>query len=248
MLKTLKRLRNMTLIILAAALVIVSLIINRQPQVSVNSQTYHPSKTYVAAVNQQFAQLRNRNKITLNQSSLAEIIKTQFPEVDQVDINLPLYAKTATVKLKIAAPTFALTGVSADSGQRLQYTVAANGKAVGLAKDYPGLNGLPTLTDESDYPVKIGSVVLGKGTSNFILAVIVQCQKFNVPVASFDLANNSQEVDLRTKDKPYYVKFNLLNDPATQIGQFMAARAQFAKSGDPAEYLDVRVDGRIYYK
>jgi hypothetical protein len=70
-----------------------------------------------------------------------------------------------------------------------------------------------------------------------------------VSVSSLTLPKTAQELDLRTKDRPYYVKFYLGGDALLQAGQFLATRRQFDTSNtQPAEYLDVRVEGKIFYK
>jgi hypothetical protein len=83
----------------------------------------------------------------------------------------------------------------------------------------------------------------------FIKAILVHCAKTGIKVDSLTLPTIAQEVDLRTKDRPYFVKFYLGGDSATQIGQFLAARHNFDQTGSqPGEYLDVRVNGKIFYK
>jgi len=86
-------------------------------------------------------------------------------------------------------------------------------------------------------------------SAKFINTVIAQSKRANVPIVSFVLPNTAQEVDLRTSDKPYYVKFYLGGDALIQTGQFLAARHQFdATNSQPSEYLDVRVAGKIFYR
>jgi hypothetical protein len=70
-----------------------------------------------------------------------------------------------------------------------------------------------------------------------------------VTITSLSLPSKPSELDLRTKDRPYFVKFYMGGDALTQAGQFLAARAQFDRQNhQPADYLDVRVAGKIFYK
>jgi hypothetical protein len=63
------------------------------------------------------------------------------------------------------------------------------------------------------------------------------------------LPPSAQEIDLYTSDKSYLTKFYLGGDVLQQSGQFLAARNHFKEIGeDPATYLDVRVQGKIFSK
>lgn len=238
----------------AVALIIIvavgfSLIINPKAKVSVDNQIYRQGSEYSAAVDQQLSTVLNHFKPTLNQQAIANSLKARFPELSDVVVKLSLYARTPEIKLTVAPPSFILTGAAGTYGEQIKYVVAANGKAVDLAEKFPKISSLPVITDQSSLPVKPGEVVLGKETSQFILAILAQCQKTNVPVASFNLPKGSPEIDLRTTDRNYYVKFNSDGDALVQTGQFLAARAQFDRSGEgPSQYLDVRIESRIYYK
>ena len=59
----------------------------------------------------------------------------------------------------------------------------------------------------------------------------------------------ASELDVKIAGKPYFVKFNLQADDARrQAGTFLATQAQLQRKGiTPAQYIDVRVEGRAYY-
>ncbi len=243
------RLSRLMALAAVVAVIILSLMVDPKPKTYVDNQTYRSDSDYKTAVELEFSSLKSRSKLTLNQKAIKSSLKSKFPEISEVNIVLPLYSRTPQVKLSIAVPSFFISGAAGTYGGQSKYIVAANGKAVGLAERFPKITQLPLISDQSSLPVIAGEIVLGQGTSSFILAVIAQCQKANVPIASFNLPAASQEIDLKTSDRQYLVKFNLQGDPAMQIGQFLAAREQFDKAGEgPKEYLDVRVEGRVYYK
>jgi hypothetical protein len=63
------------------------------------------------------------------------------------------------------------------------------------------------------------------------------------------LPSTAEELDIHTPDRPYYVKFYLAGDALLQTGQYLASRHQFdTTNSQPAEYLDVRIPGKIFYK
>ncbi|MGH7156635.1 MAG: hypothetical protein ACREGG_00760, partial [Candidatus Saccharimonadales bacterium] len=83
----------------------------------------------------------------------------------------------------------------------------------------------------------------------FINTVIAECKHSKVPISSLVLPTTPQELDLHTADQPYYVKFYLGGDVLNEAGQFLAARNHFAQTKQsPSQYLDVRVQGKIFYK
>lgn len=244
-----KRIRKVVVGIIMVILLVLIISLDRQPTINIDSQLYRNPAAYADGVSKALNGVNSLSKVTINRASVTANIKSRFPEVDQVKINMSIYSRKAKVSLKIAPPAFVLSGAPGTFGEKVRYIIAANGKIVGLTENYPKVKkDLPNLTNQSSYQIKLGDLVLGQGTSGFILTIYSQCLKNNIPIASFTLAKNSQEIDLRTKDKSYFVKFSLAGDAATQVGQFLAARSQLARSGEPGQYLDVRVDGRIYYK
>ncbi|OGL35275.1 hypothetical protein A3F65_01400 [Candidatus Saccharibacteria bacterium RIFCSPHIGHO2_12_FULL_47_16b] len=243
------RLRRIFWLVILASLFFLFLTVESDAKLSLDNQTYHSQADYTKAVNQQFSALKNRFKPLVNNQAIVNSLESKFPELANVNINLPIYSRLPKVELKIAQPSFYLTGASGTYGQQVRYIVAANGKAVGLAQEFPQITGLPVITDQSNLPVKLGEVVLGQAMSQFILAVLAQCQQAKVPVTSFNLPKGSPDLELKTADRSYVVKFNLDGDPMVQTGQFLAAREQFDKNGvGPSQYLDVRVNGRVYSK
>ena len=58
------------------------------------------------------------------------------------------------------------------------------------------------------------------------------------------------ELDMYLTGQSYYVKFNLADSsPLQEVGTFLAVRQNLQQQGiTPSQYIDVRVDGRAYYK
>ncbi|MEX1995454.1 MAG: hypothetical protein WD887_01630 [Candidatus Saccharimonadales bacterium] len=233
------------ILIIAAILfgLVYSLIVKPQPQLAVNDLSYHSRNTYRAALVYELSALKNRNKMTLDERSIEESLKKQFPEIVDVALRLPLLGQSPSVTLAVAAPTFFL------SSEAKSYIVDSTGVAVNLSDQMPNVKGLPQIVDQSGFPVSKGTQVLSGSAVGFISAILSQSKHSKVPVKSLTLPAAAQELHVRTADKSYFVKFYLGGDARTQIGQFLAARKQFARAKiSPAQYLDVRVHGKIFYK
>lgn len=220
-----------------------SLMIKPAPNLIVSSQSFHSQAVYKSAAIAQLKHLSNRNKITFNSNDMAAALKQQYPEIASVDTELPLFSEKPTIRLTIDKASFFLNS----GGER--YVIDSSGRAIALAASLPQITNLPIIDDQSGYKTSPGLPVLSADSVAFINTVLAQCQRANVPIASLTLPAIAEEIDLRTKDQPYFVKFYFGGDVLSETGQFLAARQHFKDSGQtPGQYLDVRVAGKIFYK
>jgi hypothetical protein len=220
-----------------------SLIVSPAARVEVNSDAFHSQETYSKAVSEQLNSFKNKSKMTLDDKSIEDNLKNQFPELTAVSIELPLISQTPTVKLSVAAPTFFLIS----DGKK--YVIDSKGRAAGLASDLPHIKDLPVLIDQSGFSAQSGKQVLSTVQVQFIANLLAQLNKSKKPVGSLTLPPVPSELDLRTSDRSYYVKFFMGGDVMDQAGEYLAARNSFDKSGNqPDQYLDVRVSGKVFYK
>lgn len=220
-----------------------SSMIKANPKVVVSDTSFHAAAVYqtVAAVN--LKQLKNRNKITFNEESLAASLQKQFPEINNVQVELPFFSEQPTIRIAVGKPAFILQ--SSAGG----FVINASGIAVTKASKLPGAKDLMKVQDQSGFDIRSGSQVLSTGNVTFIQNLVAQCRLARVAISNLILPSQPQEIYLRTSDQPYYVKFYLGGDVLTQTGQFLAARKNFMASGQtPSQYLDVRIPGKIFYK
>jgi len=232
-----------TVVAVVLALLFFGLILKTPPSLSVKNNLYRDKSEYQKEVNKQFDSLLNKNKLTLSEQGIAKAIAEKFPEVDKVTVALPVLGQTPKVTISVSPPAFYLT-----SRGRV-YVVDSRGLAVARASDLSETLNLPTIEDQSGFAPSIAEQVLSAPEVSFISSLIRQCSKANVPLSSLILPARAQELDLRSSDSPYFVKFFLGGDPAVQAGQFLAARSAFARDGgQPSEYLDVRVAGKVFYR
>ncbi len=231
------------LIILLFAGIVYSLVLKPQPEVTPTSLSYHSQAVYSRQVAAVFGGIKNGNKITFDEHSVSVAIQKRFPEVQSVRIELPFFSQRPKAWLNISPPAFKLM-----SNSHL-YIVDSQGTAVAMAADLPGLKGLIVLDDQSGYNVVLGQQILSSQSVSFIKTVIAQAAHNKVPISSLTLPPLALELDLRTSDQPYYVKFFLGGDADLQIGQMVAVRQKLAQTNQtPGQYLDVRVPGKIFYK
>lgn len=220
-----------------------SLMVKPQPKIVTNDSTFHSKNEYFAFSSQQLSQLKNRNKITLDETGIKNELRKKFPEITSVQIELPFFSEQPTIRLSIAKPSFILDSHGSS------YVINASGVAAAKASDMAHSKDLPIITDQSGFIIKPGSQVLTSESTLFISNLIAQLKHANVPILSLTLPTAAEELDLKTKDQTYFVKFYPGGDVASESGQFLASRKHFSESGQqPSEYLDVRVNGKIFYK
>lgn len=233
-------------IILVMAVVfglIYSLIVRPEPKLIANSQSFHSLEDYRKGAADQLGRVGNRNKITFNEQTIAKNLQKQFPEISDVQIELPLFSQRPTIRLTISAANFYL------NSQGKSYIIDSAGRAVAYASSLPSIKGLPVVQDNSGFKTSLGQQVLSAESVTFINNVIAQCQHAGINIGSMSLPAVPQELDLRTTDQSYYVKFYLGGDLLEQAGQFLASRNHFDQTHQPpSQYLDVRVPGKIFYK
>jgi cell division septal protein FtsQ len=220
-----------------------SLVVRPDPQISASSAVYHPASVYRRAIVKQFQILKNRNKISLDDNGIVKSLQSQFPEIASASVELPLFSEVPIVHLSIATPSFYLS-----SGGNL-YVIDSQGYVVDKSVNLPAIKSLLTLSDQSGFAITVGQAAMSSADVSFINTLAAQAKHANASISSMTLPALAQELDLRTSDRGYYVKFFLGGDVLQQTGQFLAARHNFDQTGNqPAQYLDVRVPGKIYYK
>lgn len=188
----------------------------------------------------------NRSKITIDTLSISRRMAEQFPEVDAAVVTLPLMSRRPVISLIPAKPALVLT---AGNGR---YVLDDKGRAIlsgSQAGSSRALADLPQVADESGLEVEVGKGVLPKQSIDFIGGLLTQFDNKGLGVASLTLPALADELHVRIKGQPYFVKFNTSSDPRTAAGTFLAVKERLEKDGQvPREYIDVRVEERAYYK
>ena len=186
----------------------------------------------------------NRNKITINTAQVSRQLVEQFPELSSASVTLPLLAHRPTIYVQ---PAQAALVVAADNGA---YVIDQNGRALMPSANLPTAHNLPQIVDQSGLHISTGHQVLTSDDVSFIQTVLAELAAKRVQVSSMVLPASSRELDVYIAGQPYFIKFNLAGgDARQQAGTYLATIAELQRQHTtPAHYIDVRVDGRAYYK
>lgn len=189
--------------------------------------------------------LANRTKITFDAVRVEDELIKRFPELETARVRLPLFGMTPTVEVTPAAPALVLT-----TQQNGSVLIDQKGYARAVA-DARNAKGLPMVTDLNDVPVELGELVLPVEHVGFILELIHQSSAKSRSFSAIQLPAKPYELHAQLKGKSFYGIFNLedVESQQQQIGTFLATVEHLEKENvRPSQYVDVRVEGRTYYK
>jgi len=239
--------------IIAVTIIILSFFylfsLNTDPRIIVlpeSAPAYHTKTEYEQAAAALLASSPlNRTKLSINTTKFRKDFISQFPEAGSVNIALPVMGRRPVVTVEVMPPAAVLSNASTS------YVLDTNARAVLLLSDAQSslTDGLPKLQDESNIPLNAVKVVLDKAALAFATEIFAQFKAKKMPIQSIIVSILPNEIHVKPEGVPYYVKFDDSGNARSQAGAYFATRAYLdAKSITPAEYIDVRVPEKSYYK
>ena len=239
------------LLIVAVVCLISVLYLSTTPQVMLEGKTSSLYSGYTLKVKQAAGKLLsssvlNTNKITVNTAHITSILMTEFPEYSNISVTIPLINHHAIIYLIPSTPSLLLQTVAG------QFVINQNGYAMSFApndKSVKSLN-LPQVTDEGSNGVTAGKQILTSQEVSFIQTVDIELNLRGDKVVKMDIPQATTELDIHLMGKSYYGKFNLEeNNSRVQAGTFLATEHYLiSQNTPPGQYIDVRTDGRAYFK
>lgn len=250
------RLRHLPTLI-AGLLILISVLwaltLSPRPRVSmVNDQNaaskaiLRPESEYQEAAQKLMEQsVLTRNKLTLDTSDIERSLQEQFSEITNVAVVLPIISRTPVVYVQVAEPVLLL-----ESGPS-KFVIDEQGRALINADQVADLGALALIPvkDSAQLAIQPGSQVLTRHDIRFMQTIRDQLALKGLKVSRMELPPRASEVLVFIEGKPYYVKFTTTGDALQQVGTYLALNKHLeGKKVTPAEYVDVRVDERAYYK
>lgn len=242
------------LLIIALVFILRQGIIIPKPQIIIVDSLPHESKlllkdsdVYEAAVEGMIkSRLQNRFKPTVDTFFLSENLKNEYPELKDVDTHISIFSRKVRVKLIPATPVIIL--VTKNSS----YIVNNEGKVVAdatqLLRD-GHLGELSLVRDDIGLTANVGARVLTKDDVEFIDQLVFQLNAAGLKIETLSLPQIVSELHLKIEGYPYFVKLNTVGNARVQVGTLLAIQERLSKQGRvPSEYIDVRVDEKVYYK
>ena len=215
------------------------------PVVSFSGQAispYRPADAYAAHAQKLLsANLGNRSKFSISTGTVEMALLDEFPELSAAHISLPIIGRRPNLILATRTPAVILTtqnnALVLDTAGRAVSGVATLNAAARAT--------LPTVEDSSTVPVRIGDQAVTSETINFIRLALAQLKAKDLEIEKLTLPAIANELDIRLKGVGYYIKCDVSGNVREQIGSFLAVRDSGAV---PTEYMDVRVEEKVFYK
>lgn len=236
------RLRWMSVAIVSA-LVIVG--ISFQMAIAITIQTPDTASQQSAAVYRKtiddYYAMRPAERFTpfLNYQTLKEHIMQQTPEVKTVRVE-PFGAGLARVKLTFRQP------LAQWSSNGKTYFVDDEG--VTFEQNYFATPNL-AVKDQSGAPLSGGQEVVNRRFLGFLGQAVSRFAKANITVTEIVLPQDTvRQVLFLIHDKPYAVKMTVDRAADAQVAQAIKAMRYIDERSLRPEYIDVRVDQRVFYK
>lgn len=202
------------------------------------SQQY--AKAYRKAMEEYYA-ARPAERFTpfLNYQTLKEHIMQQTPEVKTVRVE-PFGAGLARVKLTFRQP------LAQWSSNGKTYFVDDEG--VTFEQNYFATPNL-AVKDQSGAPLSGGQEVVNRRFLGFLGQAVSRFAKANITVTEIVLPQDTvRQVLFLIHDKPYAVKMTVDRAADAQVAQAIKAMRYIDERSLRPEYIDVRVDQRVFYK
>jgi hypothetical protein len=208
---------------------------------SVSEHYVEDKDVYAVAAHRLLASsLTSHTKLTIDLNGTARALQSQFPELQNVSLTLPLMGSRPIVYAQLAQPSMVLQTPGTN------YALNANGVVLAKVQGTPA--GSPLVVDQSGLKPQIGKQLVPSSTVAFIRTVAYQLKSKQLPTSAFVLPSGKPyELDVRLENEPFVIRYNLTSDSMVQSGATVATLQQLGNDS-PAEYLDVRVPGRVYYK
>jgi cell division septal protein FtsQ len=185
------------------------------------------------------AGILNRFKLTINPQGIAQELKKQHPEFQNVSVVVPVLTRQLYVTASLSEP------VARTQLNNQLYGIDSGGFLIGTS----GVtDALPLVVDESGFVPELGKQILPQSTMSSITTITTQLAATPNPVSRILFQSTTPyELTAYLEGKGYRVKFNMKADALQQSGALIATLKHL---GDiqPSEYIDVRVPGRVYYK
>ncbi len=239
--------------ILALSVIVISLLISltlsaRPSVATLNNEPspYHSLEEYAAAAEAiMSADLSSKAKFTINTHEVERKLLEQFPELKAAVIRLPIIGRKPNLVIDINSPAILLA--TPTKSYVLDNTGVAVSEVQMLSEE--SRHGLLVVQDQSGLPIELGKQAVTSETVAFISDAVAQLRAQNQTVSQLTLPQSANQLDIRLEGVPYYVKTDVSGNVRLQIGSFLAVKEKLEKDrAVPSEYVDVRVEEKVFYK
>lgn len=189
--------------------------------------------------------LSSLTKFTVNTHEVEDKLLEQFPELKAAVLRLPILGRKPNLVLDIEPPVLLLATPAKSFVLDGAGTVISEVGALSM----DARAGLLVIKDQSGLAIEVGKHALPSDTVQFITEAVAYLKAQNLTVSELTLPQSANQLDIRVEGTAYYIKTDIGGNARLQIGSFLAVKQKL--EGDritPAEYIDVRVEEKVFYR
>lgn len=181
-----------------------------------------------------------RLRFLVHQDSLEQFFAISAPEVATVHIVGTPSLATAGLQLTFRQP------VAEWSSGGTTYFVDGSGVTFEINHfDPPAIS----VKDDSNLQIEAGQEVLDHRFLSFLGRAVSEFDNNGLEVQEVLLPDSMlRQLDIRLINKPYSIRMTIDRDAEAQVGEAMHAINYMNANGVTPQYIDVRVDQRVFYK
>jgi cell division septal protein FtsQ len=237
--KWLKFLKSRIALKLAAAAAILLVVSNVFAVESIEVTGVRQSKALEtqASVRRQIRHPWQSNLLMVRTGRLEEAMLKADPALRQIEITRR-WPSALKVKVNEKAPALIWQNGSQ------QFILDSDGSLIGYAEGQK----LPVIVDLAGLPVKVGDRVVSRTFVQFCVDIAAGLGKRGIKVTRFAVPATTSEVEVST-DKGYVIKFDTARGAEAQLVDLSAVLKTLSKlRKTPAEYIDLRIERKAYYR
>lgn len=181
---------------------------------------------------------RQRNLITLDSGEVVSELQQIDPLIRSAELRRQ-WPHGVVVNVTLKQPSLGWS-----TGNQ-QYLLDRDGTAIGVLP--PGST-LPVVVDGSNLPIKLGQRVASARFVSFAAAAVPAISSAGITVTGLSIQETTLDLTVTT-NKGYRLVLDTGRTIEEEIVDLKAVLALLAsKKGQPAEYIDLRIAGKAYYK
>jgi len=249
--RRIERIRSAWFLIVVGSVLAVALgylaVLGGKPHVSVQGPQYRSAAVYEERVDAAFGNdIRNYFKPLLQQKTIEQAISQQIPEAKSVTVRSSLLGHRPEVKI-VTDDTLAI--FSQPNGTDV--LIGNRGKLLLPIAEATQINTttLPVIQNQTGVEGKAGEQFMRPDEAQAVMRLLAQYKADNAqPLLT--LTTIPHELLVKEPGRGSYAAKYLLNDTVvSQYGSLRATEKKLQELGQtPAEYIDVRLADKVYYK
>ena len=219
-------------------------LLGEDPRVVISGPVYRPTSHYQTVSKHALkSDFKNRFKFLLKSEKVETNLLKILPEAESIEVKSSFLGHRPEIKIfNSAYLAYFFQGEG-------NYILSARGRLLLLASESTiDLKDLPIIQNKTGVDGKEGEQFISPDEASALLRLVGQ-YKADGTLPGLTLTTVPHELNAREPGRGYYAKFILNEDITSQYGSLRATEKRLQETGQgAAEYIDVRLSNKVYFK